>query len=104
MALLFLELKLIEARLQKRIDTGYLDVMTENLDEALKLVLNAKENKKALSVGLIGNAGEVLPEILKRNIIPDVLTDQTSAHDTLNGYVPMGMSFEEANELRKRNP
>jgi urocanate hydratase len=92
------------ARIQKRIDTGYCDVITENLDEALKLVLNAKSNKKALSVGLVGNAGEILPEILKRNIIPDVITDQTSAHDVLNGYVPMGMSFTEALDLRKSEP
>ena len=91
-------------RAQKRIDTGYLDVLTDDLDEALDKVLSAKENKEALSVGLIGNAGEILPEILKRNVIPDVLTDQTSAHDTLNGYVPMGMSFEEALILRKDNP
>ena len=93
-----------KTRIQKRIDTGYCDVMTDNLDEALKLVLDAKQNKKALSVGLIGNAGEVLPEILKRNILPDVVTDQTSAHDMLNGYVPMGMSFEKAVQLRKSDP
>jgi urocanate hydratase len=92
------------ARIQKRIDTGYCDVMTHNLDEALKLVLEAKENKKALSVSLVGNAGEVLPEILKRNIIPDIVTDQTSAHDMLNGYVPMGMTLKEALSLRKSNP
>jgi urocanate hydratase len=92
------------SRIQKRIDTGYLDIITENIDEALKLIVAAKKSKKALSVGLVGNAGEVLPEILKRNIIPDILTDQTSAHDTLNGYVPMGMSFEEAVTLRKSDP
>jgi len=91
-------------RMQKRIDTGYLDVMTEDLDEALKLVLDAKEKKEALSVGLLGNAGEVLHQILEKNIIPDVLTDQTSAHDTLNGYVPMGMTFEDALKLRKSDP
>jgi urocanate hydratase len=91
-------------RIQKRIDTGYCDVMTESLDEALNIVLEAKEKKIAKSVGLVGNAGEVLPEILKRNVIPDVVTDQTSAHDMLNGYVPMGMSLEEALELRKSNP
>jgi urocanate hydratase len=93
-----------KTRIQKRIDTGYCDVMTDNLDEALKLVLDAKQNKKALSVGLIGNAGVVLPEILKRNILPDVVTDQTSAHDMLNGYVPMGISFEKAVELRRSDP
>ncbi|MCB9247234.1 MAG: urocanate hydratase [Ignavibacteriales bacterium] len=91
-------------RLQKRFDTKYLDLIANNLDEALELVLEAKKIKKPISVGLVGNAAEVLPEILKRNIIPDVLTDQTSAHDTLNGYVPMGMSFEDALELRKNNP
>lgn len=100
----FLGVEVDKSRIEKRIQTGYLDVMTDNLDEALKLVLEAKKNKSALSVGLLGNAGEVLPEILKRNIIPDVLTDQTSAHDTLNGYVPMGMSFEQAKDLRKSNP
>ncbi len=91
-------------RLEKRIETKYLDVIAKDLDEALELVLKAKADKKALSVGLVGNAGEVLPEILRRGIIPDVLTDQTSAHDTLNGYVPMGMTFEEALKLRKENP
>ncbi len=91
-------------RLEKRIETKYLDVIAKDLDEALELVLKAKADKQPLSVGLVGNAGEVLPEILRRGIIPDVLTDQTSAHDTLNGYVPMGMSFEEALKLRKENP
>ena len=100
----FLGVEVDSSRFQKRIDTGYLDIMTENLDEALKLVLEAKEKKQPISVGLLGNAGEVLPKILEKNIIPDIVTDQTSAHDTLNGYVPMGMSFEEALELRKTNP
>jgi urocanate hydratase len=100
----FLGIDVDRNRLEKRIETGYLDKMTENLDEAIKLVLDAKTSKTPLSIGLLGNAGEVLPEILRRNIIPDVLTDQTSAHDTLNGYVPMGMSFDQAKELRKTNP
>lgn len=100
----FLGIDVDKTRIQKRLDTGYCDVMTESIDEALKLVLEAKEKKIAKSIGLVGNAGEVLPEILKRGIIPDVLTDQTSAHDMLNGYVPMGMKFEEAVELRKTNP
>jgi len=93
-----------KTRIQKRIDTGYCDVITEDIDEAIKLVQEAKKNKEAKSVGLVGNAGDVLPELLKRNIIPDIVTDQTSAHDMLNGYVPMGMSFEEALELRKSDP
>ncbi|RJP69633.1 MAG: urocanate hydratase [Ignavibacteriales bacterium] len=97
----FLGIDVDKSRIQKRLDTGYIDVLTEHLDEALKLVLDAKEKRTPLSVGLVGNAGEILPEILKRKIIPDVLTDQTSAHDTLNGYVPMGMDFEAALELRK---
>ncbi|MGK9477473.1 urocanate hydratase [Melioribacter sp. OK-6-Me] len=100
----FLGIEVDPSRIQKRLDTGYIDVMTYDLNEALKLVLDAREKKEALSVGLVGNAGEVLPEILKRNIIPDIVTDQTSAHDTLNGYVPMGMSLEEALSLRKQNP
>jgi urocanate hydratase len=100
----FLGIEVDRSRAQKRIDTGYLDFLTEDIDEALNKVLDAKSKGIALSVGLVGNAGEVLPKILKRNIIPDVLTDQTSAHDVLNGYVPMGMSFNEAVSLRKTNP
>ncbi len=100
----FLGIDVDKSRLQKRIDTKYLDIIADNLDNALELVLDAKENKKALSVGLVGNAGEILPKILEKGIIPDVLTDQTSAHDTLNGYVPMGMSFNDAIKLRKSNP
>ncbi len=100
----FLGIEVDRERLQKRIDTGYLDVIANDLDHALELIEEAKANKEALSVGLVGNAGEVLPEILRRNVIPDVLTDQTSAHDTLNGYVPMGMTLEEAFKLREENP
>lgn len=100
----FLGIDVDRSRIQKRIDTGYIDMITDNLDVALNLVLDAKKNKEAISVGLVGNAGEILPEILKRNVTPDIITDQTSAHDTLNGYVPMGMSFEEAIDLRKDNP
>ncbi len=100
----FLGIDVDKTRIQKRLDKGYIDTLTEDLNEALKLVLQAKENYTALSVGLVGNAGEILPEILRRNVVPDILTDQTSAHDTLNGYVPMGMSFEEAADLRKSNP
>ncbi len=100
----FLGIEVDRARAQKRIDTGYLDYLTDNLDEALEKVLTAKAKGEALSVGLVANAGEALPEILEREIIPDILTDQTSAHDVLNGYVPMGMSFEEALKLRKSDP
>ena len=100
----FLGIDADRSRIQKRIDTGYIDMITDDLDEALKLVLEAKENKQALSVGLVGNAGEILPKILEKNITPDIITDQTSAHDTLNGYIPMGMSFDEAVALRKSDP
>lgn len=100
----FLGIEVDRSRIEKRLKTGYLDIISENLDEALDLVLKAKKENKALSVGLLGNAAEVLPEILKRGIIPDVLTDQTSAHDTLNGYVPHGIPYEEALKLRKTDP
>jgi urocanate hydratase len=100
----FLGIEVDRSRAQKRIDTGYLDFLTDDIDEALNRVLNAKAKQEALSVCLVGNAGEVLPEIIKRKIVPDILTDQTSAHDVLNGYVPMGMSFQEALVLRKSDP
>jgi len=100
----FLGVEVDRARAQKRVDTGYLDYLTDDLDEALEKVMNAKATGGALSVAIIGNAGEILPQILEKNIIPDILTDQTSAHDTLNGYVPMGMSFEDALILRKEKP
>lgn len=100
----FLGVDVDPKRIQKRLDTGYLDIMSENLDEALNIVMKSKDEGKAISVGLVGNAGEVLPEILKQNIVPDILTDQTSAHDTLNGYMPMGMTLEEALKLRKDDP
>lgn len=100
----FLGIDIDKSRIQKRLDTGYIDVMTENIDEAIKLVLDAKEKRIAKSIGLVGNAAVILPELLKRNIIPDILTDQTSAHDTLNGYVPSGISLNEALKLRTENP
>jgi urocanate hydratase len=100
----FLGIDVDKNRIKKRLDTGYIDILSEDLSEALNIVLKAKKNKKAVSVGLVGNAGEILPKILEKKIIPDILTDQTSAHDTLNGYVPMDISFEEAIELRKSNP
>lgn len=90
--------------IERRLKHGYLDDWTDRLDEAVRLVLDAKQKGKALSVGLLGNAAEVLPELLKRGVIPDVVTDQTSAHDPLNGYYPAGFSKEEADELRKRDP
>jgi urocanate hydratase len=91
-------------RIQRRLDTKYLDTMTESLDEAIQMALEAKKEGKPLSIGLLGNAAEVLPEMLDKGFIPDVLTDQTSSHDPLNGYTPASMSLEEAAELKKRHP
>ena len=91
-------------RIRRRVDTRYCDRMTDDLDTALEWVLGAKERGEALSVGLVGNCAEVLPELVRRGIVPDVLTDQTSAHDPLNGYIPAGLSLEEAAELRERDP
>ena len=91
-------------RIRRRLETRYLDVMTEDLDEAWRLVTEAREAGKALSVGLLGNCAEVLPEMVRREWVPDVLTDQTSAHDTLSGYVPAGLDLEAAGRLRAENP
>jgi urocanate hydratase len=91
-------------RIQRRIDKRYCDRMTRDLDEALRWTLAARDQGEALSVGLVGNCAEVLPELLRRNVIPDVLTDQTSAHDELNGYVPAGITLQEAIELREKEP
>ncbi len=92
-----------EARIDKRITDRYVDRKTANLDEALDWVKEAQANKQAISIALNGNCGDVLPELVKRNITPDVVTDQTSAHDALEGYVPNGMSYAEALSLRKSN-
>lgn len=92
-----------ETRIDKRIETRYLDIKTDSLDEALKLAAEARDAGKPLSIGLIGNAAEVHHEILNRGFEIDVVTDQTSAHDPLNGYVPEGYSLEEAKKLREEN-
>jgi urocanate hydratase len=100
----FLAVEVDPARIERRLETRYLDRATESLDEALELVLNARERGEALSVGLLGNCADVVPEIAGRGIGPDLVTDQTSAHDALNGYVPSGLSLEEAAGLRERDP
>ena len=92
------------SRIEKRLSTGYVDRLTHDLSEALGWVEEARSSKQALSIGLVGNAADVLPELVRRGIIPDVLTDQTSAHDTLNGYVPSGMGLDEASQLRRADP
>jgi urocanate hydratase len=99
-----LDVEVDKTRIDKRLKTGYCEKMTDNLDEALDWVMKAKKKGEPLSVGLMGNCAETHPEILKRGIIPDVVTDQTSAHDELNGYVPAGMPYEDALKLRKENP
>jgi urocanate hydratase len=100
----FLGIEIDPARIEKRLATGYCDRMTRSLDEALSWLDEARKRGAPLSVGLVGNCAEVLPEIARRSIVPDVLTDQTSAHDPLNGYVPRGLSLAEAAALRKSNP
>ncbi|PIS46653.1 MAG: urocanate hydratase [Elusimicrobia bacterium CG08_land_8_20_14_0_20_51_18] len=91
-------------RIQKRLKTGYLDIMTESLDEALEIAAANMKKKEPISIGLLGNCAEVLPEMFRRGVKIDVLTDQTSAHDPLNGYIPAGYSLKEAAELRRKNP
>ncbi|MEX0891803.1 MAG: urocanate hydratase [Gemmatimonadota bacterium] len=93
-----------EARIRRRVDTDYCDRMSHSLDEALGWVTGAAERGEALSVGLVGNCAEVLPELVRRGVTPDVVTDQTSAHDALNGYVPPGLGLAEAEELRRADP
>ena len=100
----FLGVEVDPARIEKRLKSGYCDKIAWSLDEALKLIDQARKDRRSLSVGLVGNCADVLPEIVKRGIVPDVLTDQTSAHDALNGYVPHGMSLEDALVLRRKNP
>jgi urocanate hydratase len=93
-----------ESRIGKRLETGYLDLKARDLDEALELITRAIHAKEAISIGLLGNAADVLPELVVRGVNPDVVTDQTSAHDMLNGYVPAGMTLTAALELREKDP
>ena len=90
--------------IDRRLKTGYLDTWTDDLDKAIEMIKEAVKKGEAISVGLLGNAAEVHPELVRRGIIPDIVTDQTAAHDPLNGYIPKGMTLEEAAELRERNP
>jgi urocanate hydratase len=100
----FLGIEVDESRIDKRLGTGYLDRKTASVDEALDWLREAIDARRGLSIGLLGNAAELLPELVRRGFTPDVLTDQTSAHDTLNGYIPAGFSLESAAELRHRDP
>ena len=90
-------------RIERRVETRYCDLIAESLDEALVLCESARREDRALSVGLVGNCAEVLPELVRRGVVVDVVTDQTSAHDPLNGYVPAGFTLAQAAELRERD-
>jgi urocanate hydratase len=100
----FLGVDVDRTRIERRVDTGYCDRISSDLDEALQLVETARHRNMALSVGLVGNIAEVLPEMVRRGVVPDVLTDQTSAHDLRVGYIPAGLSLEAAAELRASDP
>jgi urocanate hydratase len=100
----FLGVDVDPARIRRRLDTGYLDLMTDDYREAVAVVTAARDKGEARSVGLVGNIGEVLERLLADGIVPDALTDQTSAHDPVGGYVPAGLSLEEARALRARDP
>ena len=91
-------------RIQRRVDTGYIDVMAENFDEALRLARGAQEKKEAKSIGLLGNAADLFPEFLDREIIPDMVTDQTSAHDELYGYIPNEIPWDAVESVRENDP
>ena len=100
----FLGVDVDEQRIRRRLETSYCDRIAYDLDEALTLVLDARSRGQPLSVGLVGNIAEVLPELVRRGIIPDVVTDQTSAHDLRLGYIPAGLSLDSAAALRERDP
>jgi urocanate hydratase len=100
----FLGIDVDPVRIEKRLQTGYCDEISYDLDDALGKIDEARKRGAAVSVGLVGNCGDVLPELVRRGVVPDVLTDQTSAHDALNGYAPNGMSLHDALRLRRENP
>jgi urocanate hydratase len=100
----FLGVDVDEARIRRRVETAYCDHIVHTLDEALRAVLDARDRREPLSVGLVGNIAEVLPELVRRGVVPDVVTDQTSAHDLHLGYIPVGVSLDAAALLRERDP
>jgi urocanate hydratase len=100
----FLGIEVDPARARRRVEQGYLDVVAPSLDEALREAQRARERGEGRSIGVVGNAAEVVPEIVRRGLVPDLVTDQTSAHDPLNGYIPAGLSLDAAAELRARDP
>src|SRR2546428_1270759 len=100
----FLGVEVDGDKIKRRIRTGYCDICVNDLDEAVRILKNSIRQKQAVSVGLVGNSAEVIPELARRGIVPDLLTDQTSAHDPLNGYIPAGLTLEAATELRRASP
>ena len=100
----FLGVEVDGEKIKRRIRTGYCDICVNDLDEAVRILKNSIRQKQAVSVGLVGNSAEVIPELARRGIVPDLLTDQTSAHDPLNGYIPAGLTLEAATELRRASP
>jgi len=100
----FLGIDVDPERIKRRVKGGYCDVMVTSLDEALRILKNALRQGEAASVGLLGNCADLVPELARRGVVPDILTDQTSAHDPIGGYVPNGTTLAEALELRKTNP
>src|SRR5947208_3275154 len=100
----FLGIEVDPERIKKRLKTGYCDFMVTSVDEALRILKNAIRKKENISVGLVGNCADIIPELAARGVVPDILTDQTSAHDPLNGYVPNGMTLSAAVKLRQRDP
>jgi urocanate hydratase len=93
-----------EARINRRLKLGFCDVKVKTLDKAMQLIKEHKKSGEPVSVGLVGNCAEIFPQIYRRGIVPDIVTDQTSAHDELNGYIPEGLTVAEANRLRNKNP
>jgi len=100
----FLGVEVDPERIKRRVKTGYCDIMVNDLDEALRILKEALRKKEAVSVGLVGNCADVIPALAERGVVPDLLTDQTSAHDPLNGYIPAGLTVEQAAELRRKDP
>ena len=101
---IILTIEVDSKRIERRLSTNYLDVATESLDDAINMVQDAINSKKPLSIGLLGNAADIVPKMAQMDIIPDLVTDQTSAHDELDGYIPNGVTYKEAIRLRKSNP
>jgi urocanate hydratase len=100
----FLGIDVDPERIKRRVKSGYCDVMVNDLDEALRILKNAVRKREATSVGLVGNCADVIPELARRGVVPDLLTDQTSAHDPIGGYIPQGLDVAQAADLRQRDP